>query len=273
MRILAEGNLVRHILEFRNIVMSMWVSANEMTTCGKFPSKISLLYVKPDRQVWYWVQNTLKNQCWSSVQVNAWDQWSPPIMVSKNLPVGIKIVIPIKYWYVVGMSMWENLGIPELLFGSKPFLDHIDMSPVLPKCDDSWTVYRHEWYAKQKYCQISMSCWDKNLWNPRHRYQMVSKKISYQSNTGLYPSQIINSMGGHLLQQQPLNRPWISLSHGQQLSFTNPKTAISESVWSWLKYKRHETVWNLLWKDANVHRKKKKCNTVIDFNSENMKTC
>ena len=152
-------------------------------------------------------------------------------------------------------------------------LDHIDMSPVLPKCDDSWTVYRHEWYAKQKYCQISMSCWDKNLWNPRHRYQMVSKKISYQSNTGLYPSQIINSMGGHLLQQQPLNRPWISLSHGQQLSFTNPKTAISESVWSWLKYKRHETVWNLLWKDANVHRKKKKCNTVIDFNSENMKTC
>ena len=36
-----------------------------------------------------------------------------------NLPVGIKIVIlPLKYWYLVDISTWENLCMPELLFGS-----------------------------------------------------------------------------------------------------------------------------------------------------------
>ena len=42
-------------------------------------------------------------------------------LVSKNLPVCIKIVIPVKYQYLVGMSRWENLFcIPESWFGSVP---------------------------------------------------------------------------------------------------------------------------------------------------------
>ena len=42
-------------------------------------------------------------------------------MVPKNLPMGIKIVIPLKYWHLVGMSRWENLCVPELVFGLIPF--------------------------------------------------------------------------------------------------------------------------------------------------------
>ena len=42
-------------------------------------------------------------------------------MVSKNLPMGIKIVILIKYSYLVGMLRGENLCLHELLFGSIPF--------------------------------------------------------------------------------------------------------------------------------------------------------
>ena len=41
-------------------------------------------------------------------------------LVSKNLPVCIKIVILVKYSYLVGMSRWENLCIPESWFGWIP---------------------------------------------------------------------------------------------------------------------------------------------------------
>lgn len=39
----------------------------------------------------------------------------------ESLPVGIKIVTPFSYWDLVDISRWENLCIPESLFGSKPF--------------------------------------------------------------------------------------------------------------------------------------------------------
>ena len=40
-------------------------------------------------------------------------------MVTENLPMGIKIVIPVQY--LVEISRWEKFCIPELLFGSIPF--------------------------------------------------------------------------------------------------------------------------------------------------------
>ena len=57
------------------------------------------------------------------MQVNAaWYQLPTSIMLSKNLLVGIRVVILVKYWCLVAMSVRrENLYIPKLLVGLIPF--------------------------------------------------------------------------------------------------------------------------------------------------------
>ena len=66
--------------------------------------------------------------------------------MSKNLPMSIKILILVKYWYLLGMSRSENLCIPELLFGSIPFYTVSILKTILPKYEGSGLVYSHAWY-------------------------------------------------------------------------------------------------------------------------------
>ena len=63
-------------------------------------------------------------------------------MVSKNLPMGVKIVITVKFSYLVGISRSENLCIPDAI------LNRIDTRANLPKYGGSCMVYRPEWYRK-----------------------------------------------------------------------------------------------------------------------------
>ena len=74
-------------------------------------------------------------------------------MVSKNLPMGVKIVITVKYSYLVYISRSENLCIPDAI------LNHIDTKAILRKYGGSCMVYRPEWYRTSKYCQIPIPCW------------------------------------------------------------------------------------------------------------------
>lgn len=48
-----------------------------------------------------------------------------------NVPVGISIVIPIKYRFLTGMSKRENLYIPKLLCVSIPL--YTETSAILPR--------------------------------------------------------------------------------------------------------------------------------------------
>ena len=53
-------------------------------------------------------------------------------MVSKNLPISIKIIIIINYWYLVDILKWENICTPKLLFLSILItsLNHIDSMAI-----------------------------------------------------------------------------------------------------------------------------------------------
>lgn len=91
-------------------------------------------------------------------------------MVSKNLSVGIKILILVKYSSLVGMLRWENLCVPELLFRSI-LLNHIHTWKISPGYEGSCMVYRPKWYWKHKYCPSpSILYWYQEMWNPQYRY-------------------------------------------------------------------------------------------------------
>ena len=55
---------------------------------------------------------------------------------------GIKIVIPVKHSYLVGLSRCKNLSIPELLFGSIPFYTMLILGRSLPTYEGFCMVYR-----------------------------------------------------------------------------------------------------------------------------------
>ena len=52
-------------------------------------------------------------------------------MASKNLPTSIKIVSPVEYWYLVGMSRQENLCLPGFIIWLNTILNHIDTRAIL----------------------------------------------------------------------------------------------------------------------------------------------
>ena len=84
--------------------------------------------------------------------------------------MNIKIIIPIKYWYLVGMSRWEALCILEFVIWVNTILNHIDTRVILPKYESSCMVHGPEWYQKQKSCQIPISYGYQKAWNPHYRY-------------------------------------------------------------------------------------------------------
>ena len=96
--------------------------------------------------------------------------------------MGIQIVIPVKYSYLVGMSRWENLCIyPSYFLGPyhiKPYWYSNDFTYC--RYEDSCMVYRPEWYQKHKYSQIPICYWYQKMWNPHYRYLNGSKKRWYQ---------------------------------------------------------------------------------------------
>ena len=66
------------------------------------------------------------------------------------IPWGIKTVIPIKYWYLAGMSRWENLCIPEILFGSILFQTIMLILGWFYLNESSCMIYKPKWYRKSK---------------------------------------------------------------------------------------------------------------------------
>ena len=77
-------------------------------------------------------------------------------MVSKNLPVGIKIVIPVKHSYLKEyVKVRESLYICVVIWVNT-ILNHTDTGSLLPRYVGSCVVYRPERYWKQKYRPISI---------------------------------------------------------------------------------------------------------------------
>jgi hypothetical protein len=93
-------------------------------------------------------------------------------------PMGINIVIRVKFWYMMGMSRWENLGIPKLLFGSIPLYTSVILGWFfLPRLGGSLDWYIDpKWHRKQKHRQISYLTGIKQKWNPHSRHLNGVKK-------------------------------------------------------------------------------------------------
>lgn len=68
--------------------------------------------------------------------------------------VGFKIIIPVRYWYLVGMSKWGNLCIPKLLFLGQNHSNYID-TRIIWSCLKAlaWCVDPIFFF---KYCQIQV---------------------------------------------------------------------------------------------------------------------
>ena len=81
-----------------------------------------------------------------------------------------KFVTPVKYWYLVGMSRWENLRVPELWFGSISFYNISIPRAMCLSRKVSYMVYRPKWYQEKKYHQIPIAYWYQKIWNPHYRY-------------------------------------------------------------------------------------------------------
>lgn len=71
--------------------------------------------------------------------MNAWYQ--------RTYPTGIKIVIPFRYRYLVGITRLENLCICRWLIGSIPSYSQFDTKETLTRLEDSWMKPR--WYLKK----------------------------------------------------------------------------------------------------------------------------
>ena len=112
---------------------------------------------------------------WFGIWVNERYRWySTSKMVLKSIHVGMKVVIPIKYWYLVGLSRWENLCMSELVFGSESF-----KTTVLSRYEGSCMLHKSEWCQKQKCLHIPISCGYQVLWNPHYRYPNDTTKPQY----------------------------------------------------------------------------------------------
>ena len=106
-------------------------------------------------------------------------------MISRNLPVDIKIVTPVKIWCLVGMSRWENLLYTRVIIRVNTIVIHIHTRAILPRYEGSWMVYRPKWYRKQKCHHIPIPYWYQEMWNPHYRYPNGTiKQRQYQTNTG-----------------------------------------------------------------------------------------
>ena len=81
-----------------------------------------------------------------------------------------KIVIPIKYWYLMGMSRCENLCLPQLLFGSNTILIHINTSIVLSRYESFCRIYIDpDGIENKKKSPIPTPYWYQKVWYPHYR--------------------------------------------------------------------------------------------------------
>jgi hypothetical protein len=80
------------------------------------------------------------------------NQSSTSIIVYKNLLLSTEIIIQIKYWYLVGISRWENLCRLELVFGSMFFMKVVILGQL---CIGS-RICKPKRYQKSRYCQIAI---------------------------------------------------------------------------------------------------------------------
>ena len=74
------------------------------------------------------------------------NQLSTSIIVIKNLPVGIKIEIPVNYGYFVGLSKVREPLYNQVIVWVNTILNHIDARAILPRYEGFCMVYRSEWY-------------------------------------------------------------------------------------------------------------------------------
>ena len=102
----------------------------------------------------------------------------------KTHAMGIEIVIPIKYWYLVGghVKVRENLCISKLLLFGNTILNHMHIRAVLLRYGGSCMVYRpkccQKWksrqtpirYCYQKYVKSSLEItkWYQKMTIPDH---------------------------------------------------------------------------------------------------------
>ena len=112
-------------------------------------------------------------------------------MISRNLPVRIKIVAPVKYWCLVGITRWQNLLYTWVIIWVNTILIHIHTRAILPRYEGSCMVYRPKWYRKQKCRHIPIPYWYQEMWNSHYRNPNgIIKKRQYQTNTGC--KQLVN---------------------------------------------------------------------------------
>ena len=67
-------------------------------------------------------------------------------MVIENLPVGIKIEIPVKNGYFGGSVKVREPFYNRVIVWVNTILDHIDARAILPRYEGFCLVYRSEWY-------------------------------------------------------------------------------------------------------------------------------
>ena len=112
-------------------------------------------------------------------------------MVSMDLPVGITIVIPIKYWCFGGYVKVRKSLYTRVIIWVNTIPNHIDTRVILPRYESSCMGYRPEWYWKPNDSQILISYCDQTTWNPHYRYPNGIKKEDNANPTLVHSYAII----------------------------------------------------------------------------------
>lgn len=86
-----------------------------------------------------------------------------PIYNNRSYRAGIKIVIPVGCWYLVGIIHWENLCILGCFIWVNAIVNYSDVSTVILYTYVSlWMVYRPEWYQNKNIVEYSYHVGIKN---------------------------------------------------------------------------------------------------------------
>ena len=97
---------------------------------------------------------------------------------------GYQNVIPVKYWYLVGMSWGDNLLSTRVIIWVNTILHHIDTKAILPMYQGSCIIYIYLNGNETK--MLSSTHVKYSLWIPKWYYKKF-RKGQYQSNTVFHP--------------------------------------------------------------------------------------
>ena len=67
-------------------------------------------------------------------------------MVSKNLPMSIKNLVPVKYWWFDGYLKLRESLYTQVIKWVNTILHHIDIRTTIPRYKDNSMVYDPQWY-------------------------------------------------------------------------------------------------------------------------------